>query len=225
MFTQIISPNLDTVDGAGWCLRFVSKAFGINTNGYPSSTAAAEASQIRSDNLPDVAVLVWFDHYGSYGTPPKYDNWGHVMIYVPGKGFFGSPGNGVGNIWLNSIQEIEQYFNATYKGWSLDLAGTPVAAENNKPITGRKDKDMYTVINSKTKKTYTIGNQFIKHEQDATRAAIVASITMGSQYNVPQLDQFGFDVLCDSMGVPRAKAAALNGGASWSREMDIQNAQ
>ena len=84
-----------------------------------------------------------------------------------------------------------------------------------------KEKEMYTVTNKDTKKTYTIGNQFIKHEQDGTRAAIVANITMGSNYNVPQLDQFGFDVFCDSMGVPRNIAAGLSNGASWSRISEI----
>ena len=220
-YTQLVSPNLDTVDGAGWCLRFVSSAYGISTAGYMSATEAADASDITRDALPDVAVPVWFHHYGTYGTPAVYADWGHVVIFVPGRGFLSSPLNGVGQLWLDSIEAVERSFNSTYRGWSLDLAGTPVATSTPTPLPGKKGKDMYTITNSSTKKTYTVGNQFIKHEQDGTRAAIVANITMGSASTVPQLDQWSFDVVCDSMGIPRGTANTLPSGGTWSRQQDI----
>jgi nucleoid-associated protein YgaU len=58
---------------------------------------------------------------GTYGNPPTYKNWGHVVAWIPGAGFLSSPGQGYGQQWFGSIEEIERYFRCTFVGWSEDI--------------------------------------------------------------------------------------------------------
>jgi hypothetical protein len=87
-------------------------------------------------------VPAWFSHYGTYGNPPSYENWGHVVAYVPGSGFLSSPGAGYGSQWFNTIEDVERYFNASYVGYSLDINTLIVAEETPEPPTPKEDEDM-----------------------------------------------------------------------------------
>ena len=84
-----------------------------------------------SEPIPnDVGSLAWFSCYGSYGVPPTYDNWGHVVSFVPGKGFLSSPAGALGTYgqaWFDTISEVEQAFNARFVGWSEDINGLRVS--------------------------------------------------------------------------------------------------
>lgn len=94
---------------------------------YSSATEAANATNLRyySRTMPSVSVPVWFDHWGTYQG--KYANWGHVVVWVPGRGFLSSPGVGFGQLWLSSLEEVEKTFNAKYRFWSLDINTLQVA--------------------------------------------------------------------------------------------------
>ncbi len=106
--------------------------------------------------------------------------------------------------------------------WVDPISLNPKQFGDPSPIqTPKKGKEMFVVRNSSTGQTFTVGNQLIKHEQDATRAALVCTALMGGPSNALTFDQFGFDVFCDSMGIPRGTGASLVPGKTWSRQIDI----
>ncbi len=123
MYAQTTDINDQAVDDAGMCLRFAQKVFNTKPYGYPSAWIAWEATQLKhyDRNFPaDVVSPVWFSHIGNYdGTGNK--NWGHVVAYFPGQGFLSSPGNGYGQQWFFTIEQIESYFRCTHVGWSEDI--------------------------------------------------------------------------------------------------------
>ena len=125
----LVPPRLDTQDATGMCLRFAQSFFGAPVR-YNSAWDAWQATQAKyapSDPLPDVPVLLWFEHWGSYGDPLTYANWGHVAAYVPGDAIYTSPTYGYGQQRYGTIAEIEQAFNCRYVGWSPDIIGLLVA--------------------------------------------------------------------------------------------------
>ena len=167
MSTQLVYPNPSTQDGAGWCLRFTQTVWGAPVR-YNSAWDAWNATTLKHDiteDIPnDVGVVVWFSHYGSYGSPPYYANWGHVVSWIPGRGYLSSPRNGYGQDWSTSIGEVEAKFNCRYVGWTEDINGLRVAEITQpKPPEPEKPKmtpeqasqlsDIYSAIFKKEKLT------------------------------------------------------------------------
>lgn len=68
-----------------------------------------------------VSFPLYFSHMGTYGNPPTYGNWGHVVAYIPGIGYLSSPGEGYGQEVLQSIDEIEARFSCKFVGWAEAL--------------------------------------------------------------------------------------------------------
>lgn len=149
-YVQTTAINDQAQDQAGFCLRFAQKVFNTKPYGYPSAWIAWEATAVKhyDRNFPsDVVTPVWFSHIGNYdGTGNK--NWGHVVAYFPGRGYLSSPGNGYGQQWFGTIEEIERYFRATCVGWSEDIndltvmAGTPSPT----PPAPAPSQTTYTVV-------------------------------------------------------------------------------
>ena len=143
-FQQLVAPNLGTTDGAGWCHRFARNVFGAPM-GYNSAWEAWQATEYKhptSEPLPSgAAVLLWFSHYGTYGSPPTYGNWGHVAIHVPGIGIYTSPGYGYGQEVWTTIGQIESRFASKYVGWSEDINGLRVAAPSTSTPDGQEEED------------------------------------------------------------------------------------
>lgn len=134
-YTQTTAINDQAQDQAGFCLRFAQQVFSTKPYGYVSAWIAWEATTAKhyDRNFPsDVVTPVWFSHIGNYdGTGNK--NWGHVVAYFPGRGFLSSPGNGYGQQWFGSIEEIERYFRCTHVGWSEDINDLTVMQGNAEP--------------------------------------------------------------------------------------------
>lgn len=133
-YAALVSPRLGTTDGPGWCLRFAQSFFGAPAR-HDSAWEAWEAQEIRHGAevpLPDVPVLLWFEHWGTYGPKgqERYGNWGDVRIHVPGDAIYGSPITGTerGQSRVAHISDIERGIGATYVGWSEDINGLQVAA-------------------------------------------------------------------------------------------------
>lgn len=149
---QLVNPDTSVENYAGMCLAFAQSVYGAPIR-YRSAWEAWEATQYKhEDDLPDVSVPVWFSHYGTYGKPPTYDNWGHVVAYVPGSGFLSSPVGKLGTYgqsWLGSISEVERTFNAKYVGWTEDINGLRVAEPGNTPTPSRKKKTLATCYYTK----------------------------------------------------------------------------
>lgn len=146
MWVQLAGANPNTQDYAGMCLRFTQSVFGAPVK-YRSAWDAWNATQFKhlDSSFPEgVASVVWFSHWGSYGSPPSYENWGHVVTRFPDGRYLSSPGSGYGQQWFNSIGDIERYFNAGFVGWSEDLNGLRIIEDRPDPIESF-DNDMYAV--------------------------------------------------------------------------------
>jgi hypothetical protein len=145
MWKQLVTPQVVN-DNAGMCLRFTQSVFGAPVK-YRSAWDAWNATQFKhstDEPLPDVSVIVWMSHWGTYGDPPSYENWGHVITWFPSENkFLSSPGSGYGHQWFDSIRAVELYFNAGYVGWSEDINGLRVAEFTATPLLG--DENMYAV--------------------------------------------------------------------------------
>jgi len=133
---QIVKPDTSVKALAGDCHRFAREVFGApRVPGLDSAWKAWNAAPGRHPGeLPPkgVAVPLWFSHYGTYGDPPTYGNWGHVIVQLTTGAFISSPGSGYGSERFKTIAEVERYFNATYMGWSEGINGVRVVAPDGK---------------------------------------------------------------------------------------------
>lgn len=116
-YRQLRRPNTGAVDFAGWCLRHTQKVFGAPEM-YETAWLAWQGQRGRHNRgMPtNVSVAVWFSHWGTYNGVRK--NWGHVVAWIPGRGYLSSPGFGHGQAWFPNIQAVERYFGAKYVGWT-----------------------------------------------------------------------------------------------------------
>lgn len=136
-YVQLIQPDTSVVEAPGWCLGMATKVFFGAQGGYGCATDAWNASPTKngSRDMPSVAVPVWFSWWGTIDGTNK--DWGHVVVWIPGRGFLSSPGrwsDPVGQQWFGSIEEIERWFGCRYVGFTLDIMpnGT-VAAWSDEP--------------------------------------------------------------------------------------------
>ncbi len=136
-WTQNATPNLNTQDNPGWCLRFVQSVYGSPV-AYPSATAAwnATGQKYFSRDMPNVSVPVWFSWVGDIdGTGAK--DWGHTAAWIPERGqFLSSPlywNQGYSQSWVNSLEDFERILGCTYVGFSADLNGLQVATWTDDP--------------------------------------------------------------------------------------------
>lgn len=139
----LVAPRKNTTDYPGWCLRFAQSFFGAPAR-YASAWEAWGQQKYRHGPevpLPNVPVLVWFEHWGNYGSPPTYGNWGHVAIHVPGDAVYTSPlgGSARGQGRYASIADMARHINVRYVGWSEDINGLRVAQS-----TTVEEDDMYS---------------------------------------------------------------------------------
>lgn len=140
-FEQLITPNLRYRALAGLCLVMAQGITGAPVQN-PSATAAANRTKFRhpSRTMPNTTAVLWFDHWGTYGEPAEYANWGHVVVYVPGHGFASSspvPGEVSTPYWYSSIAAVERTFNCSFRFWTEDINGRRVcrpAPAPSKPV-------------------------------------------------------------------------------------------
>ena len=141
MWKQVSNPRDDITSAPGWCLWFAQEVWQV-PHQFATAWQAWQATQFKHEdrNLPNVSVPVWFDHWGTYGDPPRYGQYGHVVQYFPGRGFLSSPGRTYGQEWLATIEEVERRFNSTFVGWSEDMQpGIQVVKQIIEPV---EDEDM-----------------------------------------------------------------------------------
>jgi hypothetical protein len=111
---------------AGWCLGLVQRVYGA-PGLYNTAWQAWEATKDKhyDRDLPPVSVPVWFDHWGTYDG--VYGRFGHVVAWIPGRGFLSSPANGVGQDWVATIEQVERRYSSKYVGWTTDINTVKVA--------------------------------------------------------------------------------------------------
>lgn len=141
-FKQVVIPDLSTRVHIGWCLYLVRVAFGVPEFAERAYYAAQKTKRrYAGRQMPNVMVPVWFLHWGTYGGVTG--EFGHVVIWVPGRGFLSSANyikwqNGVEvptQQWFSSIDAIERAFNAKYLFWSEDIGGVNVVTKVSNSIT------------------------------------------------------------------------------------------
>ena len=138
MWVSTVTPNLTVQDNAGMCLRFTQSVWGAPVKYKSAWDSWLATPDKQSGDHPEVSCLIWFEHWGTYGT---YGNWGHVVTFVPGRGYLSSPTSGYGQQWFDSIRSVERAFNAKYVGWSPSINGLVVAkyVTGPKPVTESVD--------------------------------------------------------------------------------------
>lgn len=139
-YRQLVAPNLSTRVHIGWCLALVRIAFNVPA-WEARATFQADKTRRRHHerSMPNVMVPVWFWHWGTYGGVTG--EFGHVVIWVPGRGFLSSANyikwqNGVqvpAQQWFSSIDAVERAFNAKYRFWSEDIGGVNVVTKTTQP--------------------------------------------------------------------------------------------
>ena len=127
-WNQNVAPNTGTQDYAGFCLRFTQSVFGAPV-AHPTAWEAwlVQEGKHEDRNLPDVAVPLWFESWGTYGFG-EYKNWGHACVWIPGRGILSSPGSGYGQTWFSSIEQAEARWGMKFVGWTENLNGLQVAS-------------------------------------------------------------------------------------------------
>lgn len=170
-YRQLSQLDFSVKAAAGACLVQAQNVVGAGGGPY-SATVAANATRFRhtGGKLPrDAAVVVWFDHWGTYqdyrNGEFRYENWGHVVIWWPkafngAGGYYSSPRAGYGGEWFRTIADIEREFNSKYRFWSEDINGVRVSAPAPtaaaKPTTASKtttlpeEEDMLINLRGKT---------------------------------------------------------------------------
>lgn len=136
---QLRQPSLSIKGTMGLCLVYAREVFGVK-NVYQTAWLAWTATQYkhRDRNFPPVAVPCWFSWYGHVGG--SYGNWGHVVVAVPGKGFYSSPiHSGKTNEIFSSIEAVEKALGAKFQGWSEDINNVRVVALKEEPMATRQE--------------------------------------------------------------------------------------
>lgn len=129
LYKSLVTPNTAVQGQAGWCLLMSRLVLGAPA-GYADATASWNAAKYKHETreLPNVAVPLYFSWVNKIKGDSAYGtNQGHVVVWIPGKGFLSSPGSGFGQKWLASIAEVERYFGCTFRGWTEDINGKRVA--------------------------------------------------------------------------------------------------
>jgi len=123
----------------GWCLEYVRKAFGQPAR-YASATEAWEAStaQHPGRDFPAAWVPVW---YGVAGVPE-----GHVVLRAPdGSAYSTTDPYALTPVHHPGLEDLERRYAAaglplTCRGWTEDIAGTPVVQYSGLAAQGTTTK-------------------------------------------------------------------------------------
>lgn len=230
-YKQVTAPNTTVQDGAGWCLRHTQSVF-ASPVAFPSARKAWDGQKGRHTDIPPlgISVPIWFDHYGTYGSPAFWDNWGHVATRLPDGRVLTSPFySNYGSEIYESIDRMARSMpgGATYLGWSEHMNGKQVVQYErpNKPTpenTTRKSKgvtDMIVIRSKQSGHVFAVAPRYLQH---LTRSK---SVTLGSKiYNPTQSVYYDYEVadfneVMKLNGVPLSvvnQAAAGKGGRTWS---------
>lgn len=204
-WTQVTAANTGTVDGLGWCLRFTQTAYQSPIK-YLSARAAWDGQRGRHTARPPkgVSVPIWFDHWGTYGSPAYYANWGHVALWLGNGQVLTSPlknsqllrWDPLKGIWVGrgvyaSIEAMQRDLggNPKYLGWSEYLNGRQVVRYVNStapkpPSPGQEeDEDVYYVETSSNGTKYAVS--VLRNRKRALSSAEWSRIRSAGRVGLP----------------------------------------
>lgn len=146
---QLVDLDLGVKVMSTWCLslaRQVCRAPAREATAH-HAWIATKHKHSATEPLPDVPVVVWIGHYATYYTAEagwETKEWGHVVVWVPGRGFISSPGAGdyPSQEWLPTLDAVVKRFGrnkqgtstGTYLGWSEDISGVRIAINDSTTI-------------------------------------------------------------------------------------------
>jgi hypothetical protein len=217
-YRQLVNIDLQVIVPAGSCLVLAQDVFSAPV-AHPSATAAYNATTDRHTGpLPNVAIPVWFSHFGTYGNPPTYGDWGHVVAWIPHRGFLSSPTAGEGNRWWLSIDAIEKAYNCKYLAWTTDINGLSVAAPLQNKQEG--DIDMIVIKHTDRGRYYLLGAGFISAAANDTAGKIAADMLAGGSGKGTAQEvsnaSGAVTALLQMFGIPKSTWEGLKPGESWS---------
>lgn len=133
---QIVSPNVNAAARAGYCLEYVDNTFGAphisDTAKHSWQLAVGRGTAHADRNLPPVSVPVYFSWYGNVGGVSS--DYGHVVTYVPGEGFYSVNWHTSGHQVFPSIDAVTTALPGTYLGWAEEVDTLRVAQYEADPI-------------------------------------------------------------------------------------------
>lgn len=157
---QLVKPYLKQEARAGDCLFFTFHAFG-GKNGQGNQFARQAWNNQRGRHVgkmppKGLSVPVWFDHFGTYGNPPTYKNWGHAAVSLPDGRVLSSPATAgaFGQTVFASIDALCAALNCTYLGWSEWMDGTQIVGPDVQPA--EKPGVTYRTSSKRIRKTGAI---------------------------------------------------------------------
>lgn len=173
-FKQIVAARTGARDGLGWCLRHAQSVFGAPV-AFDSAREAWDGQKGRHPGEAPPAgrqVTIWFDHTGTYGTPPVRKNWGHACTSLGDGRVLTSPlrydqlgadGKGVATYPSMLAMMRDLGGNPRYLGWSEYLNGRRIVepkkaavtpARPSKPAGQEEEDDMIFIRKSAKDKVF-----------------------------------------------------------------------
>lgn len=158
MWEQVSPPRTGQEDGLGWCLRQTQAVFAAPVKYATAREAWDNQVGRHAGELPPrgVSVPIWLDHWGSYGRPAKWGNFGHVATSLPDGRVLTSPlltkhlnrwdqvkGEMVGSAIYPSIQALQKDIGGspTYLGWSEYMNGKQVVSWEEPMLEEQEEED------------------------------------------------------------------------------------
>lgn len=180
---QLVQPNIEIVEKAGWCLSYARRAFGADAV-EPSAYVAWQNTKYKhlDRNFPQgVSFPVWFEWWGDLGSGrQRYD---HVAVYHTDGKVWSSPLAGTGRAWFATIDDLVRAFGGgmKYLGWSEDISNVRVIKEEGMTTEEARNiangwKIPMRVLNSEAKgwdRTKTHKGEYDNREVDYMTALIL----------------------------------------------------
>lgn len=169
---SLVKPDLSIRVNVGWCLSLARQVLRAPAGGDNAHLAYLNTKYRHSPSepLPDVPVAVWLGHYGTYRTEARgweTKEWGHVVVWIPGRGFISSPGEGdyPSQEWLPTLDAVIQRFGinkqgtkeGVYWGWSEDISGVRVAINEDQESKPDWEEEMQIISSTSTATQWLMG--------------------------------------------------------------------
>lgn len=143
MARQLVNPNINITEKAGWCLSYARRVFGapaVEPSAWDGWTRAKYRHEDR--NFPaGVAVPVWFDWTGDVGAGRQ--RYGHVAVRTADGKIWSSPLTGTGRSWFTTVDDLTRAFGGgmRYVGWSEDISGVRVIEGEDNQVIQNNDSE------------------------------------------------------------------------------------
>lgn len=136
MYRQIVQPNVNINEVAGWCLSYARRVFGapaVESSAWEGWTHAKFKHENR-DFPSGMSVPVWFDWTGDVGNGRH--RYGHVAVKAADGKIWSSPLSGTGRAWFATVDDLTRAFGGgmRYVGWTEDISTVKVIEQGGEEM-------------------------------------------------------------------------------------------